>query len=357
MYSASAAATASAAIVATHVAPDPLFVKALVTIPTEDWCRTWPADQTFMLRITSKRVKEAVVKMRLPVVVCLNMNLFDNTRNGIIIQKKKLLTQMTSFYSIIKLVLPGFYYGTCDHILALLGQCPKLEHLDIKNNHIYVEGSNKIAKAIGQLTHLRHLNLEKNYIESKGMEYLAGEIRKCTALQHLNIGYNNFGVIGANHLAGALLNCSALTALNLSGNSIKNEGLDSLVRASQFRALTSVDLSDNQIEGATSLRSLLEHCPSLTSLNVNQNSIGTRGTICLTAVLSKQAMQAMQPNVLKELDISCNQIGLDGAKRFVNSMRYLKLTRIDLSHNLINHNEIERITEALDKYPTLTYLV
>ncbi len=85
---------ASAASAATQVAPDPLFVKALATIPTEDWRRTWPADQTFMLRITSKRVKEVVDNMRLPVVVCLNRNLFDNTRNDIIIQKKKLLAQM-----------------------------------------------------------------------------------------------------------------------------------------------------------------------------------------------------------------------------------------------------------------------
>ena len=45
------------------------FAAALGAVPAEDWCRTWAAGRTIMLRRTSKRVKEIVDKMRLPAVV------------------------------------------------------------------------------------------------------------------------------------------------------------------------------------------------------------------------------------------------------------------------------------------------
>jgi hypothetical protein len=58
------------------------FVAALEAIPADDWCRTWAAGRTIMLRMTSKRVKEAVDKMRLPAVVRLSRSFWDDTRNG-----------------------------------------------------------------------------------------------------------------------------------------------------------------------------------------------------------------------------------------------------------------------------------
>jgi hypothetical protein len=51
---------------------DDTFDAGLEVIPSEDWCRTWSADRTIMLRRTSKRVNAVVDKMRLPVVVHLS---------------------------------------------------------------------------------------------------------------------------------------------------------------------------------------------------------------------------------------------------------------------------------------------
>ena len=61
---------------------DGAFVAALGAVPAEDWCRTWAAGRTIMLRWTSKRVKEAVDKMRLPAVVRLSRSFWDDARNG-----------------------------------------------------------------------------------------------------------------------------------------------------------------------------------------------------------------------------------------------------------------------------------
>ena len=40
------------------LAADAPFAAALEAVPAEDWCRTWAAGRTIMLRRTSKRVKE-----------------------------------------------------------------------------------------------------------------------------------------------------------------------------------------------------------------------------------------------------------------------------------------------------------
>jgi hypothetical protein len=57
------------------------FVAALGAVP-EDWCRTWAAGRTIMLRRTSKTVIELVDKMRLPAVVRLSRSFWNDARNS-----------------------------------------------------------------------------------------------------------------------------------------------------------------------------------------------------------------------------------------------------------------------------------
>jgi hypothetical protein len=60
------------------LAADAPFAAALEAVPAEDWCRTWATGRTIMLRRTSKRVKEVVDKIRLPVVVRLSRSFWDD---------------------------------------------------------------------------------------------------------------------------------------------------------------------------------------------------------------------------------------------------------------------------------------
>ena len=53
---------------------DIAFTAALEAVPVEDWCRTWAAGRTIMMRRTSNRVKEVADKMRLPAVVRLSVH-------------------------------------------------------------------------------------------------------------------------------------------------------------------------------------------------------------------------------------------------------------------------------------------
>jgi len=50
----------------------------LEILPREDWHRTWPADITIMLRLTSKRVNDAIDKIKPPTIISFNHSWWNN---------------------------------------------------------------------------------------------------------------------------------------------------------------------------------------------------------------------------------------------------------------------------------------
>jgi hypothetical protein len=89
---------------------DDAFTAALEAVPADDWCRTWAAGRTIMLRRTSKRVKDVVDMMRLPAVVRLSRSFWDDARNGTTAEKLQIVTRqlplMTTWCRISTLELP-----------------------------------------------------------------------------------------------------------------------------------------------------------------------------------------------------------------------------------------------------------
>ena len=73
------------------LAADAPFAAALDAVPAEDWCRTWAAGGTIMLRRTSKKVKEIVDTMRMPAVVRLSRSFWGDSRNGTSAEKVQIV--------------------------------------------------------------------------------------------------------------------------------------------------------------------------------------------------------------------------------------------------------------------------
>lgn len=343
-------------------APTPTLEQVLTVVPSKDWNRTWPADKTNMLRMTSKKVRKKVDIIGLSIVYRLNISLFDNIQIGeykhiiqLILNKLRKIPRLDS---IVELALPNCLLNINEEITKIITKSTAIQRLNIKNNYI-LGNIDKFANAIGNLPYLIHLNLGSITINSENVEKLTKELSKCTKLQDLDISQTYIDVIRINHITRALSNWPSLTNLNLSGNIIKNEGLNSLVEASKFlTALVFLDLSNNfieGIEGAKCIGQLFTQCSTITSLNLHNNSLEKKGSIYLAAFLSKQAM--LSKINLEKLNISSNQIGFNGAKRFIILLNYLKLTLIDLRNNINNQNEEQRLIEALDKFPTVTYFI
>jgi hypothetical protein len=148
---------------------------ALEAVPAEDWCRTWVAERTIMLRMTSKRVKEVVDKMRLPAVVALSRSFwFDDPRRDTAPQRmKRVLAQLATMPArchITTLVMSSCSMrGHEEEILAgILAQCPELVHLDLSENFFGADGSGRLAGVLAQCPALAHLNLMGNQFEQPG---------------------------------------------------------------------------------------------------------------------------------------------------------------------------------------------
>jgi hypothetical protein len=97
-------------------APEPLLLSVLPKIPDDDLSRTWPADKTLMLKMTSKSFNEVINKIQLPIKPELNLTWhFDdnyndqNYKNFKELQiKMKRLSVLVKKYKIAKLVLKCF---------------------------------------------------------------------------------------------------------------------------------------------------------------------------------------------------------------------------------------------------------
>jgi Ran GTPase-activating protein (RanGAP) involved in mRNA processing and transport len=271
-----------------------LYIVALEAIPSEDWCRTWPADRTIMLRKTSKRVKETVDKIRPPVIVRLNNNFWDyknDTTRTIIMHLNLLAIEC-------KIITLEIKNCNIEKFVELftegLRQCPDLENLDLSGNQFNNIHSaslarlDKLAEVIGQCSKLKRLKLNTNFIGDR-IERLMEQLIQCSNLTHLELQYNDIGPIGASTIAGMLPQFPALTHLYLSGNKIGDMGAESFASVlNQCQTLNEFKLNRNEIRdyGAISFARVLKKCSKLTLLDLSNNFIGANGVISFAANIS-----------------------------------------------------------------------
>jgi hypothetical protein len=181
------------------------LVALLAAVPQEDWCRTWAACRTIMLRRTSKSVKEQVDKMRLPAVVqrCRgwrhDVNHISSTCPSLIEKLEIVMNKlplMTAWCRITKLEVGGLSdfppYKTPETFAGML--------------------QGVLGQSAGSLT---HLDLDRNCLGSDGVRRLAGVLSRCTVLRYLRLSSNDLARAGAVALAGALTHCRALNHLDL----------------------------------------------------------------------------------------------------------------------------------------------
>jgi len=230
------------------------FVSVLSTVPEGDLYRTWSAKRTIMLRGTSKRVKELLDMMRLPVVVCLNMRFWNNIINDnsranekiqlvmmylnvlvtkwnitsfeltkcIFLSSQELLGVVVHFQSSaltrIVLNLNKIDEEDAEILAGVLTQCPLVSYIDISNNHLCDKGVESLARVFGQCKTLAYLNLKSNNINNSGAFSISENLPDLLALTHLDLSNNWIDIIGIVKIAEVISMCPALVYVNLCNN-------------------------------------------------------------------------------------------------------------------------------------------
>ncbi len=366
------------------------FVAALEAIPADDWCRTWAAGRTFMVRRTSKVVKEVVDKMRLPAVVRLSRSFWGEAKvvqesfvSQTLMVSQALMVWQTLFNKyqgaggevdeagVLQLVVDvsvslGLSVnrriaeqraaellqaadtngtGTVGFVEFVVFAKKRLDLFRLLEFHN--DTAEKLQFVLRQLSALtaqcRISTLELPRCEMKGQdaERFAGVLAQCPALAHLDLRGNfHCGAGGAERLGGVLGQSRELVHLNLSGNQIGDAGAKSLAgQMSQCSTLVHLNLSWNRISdaGAESVAGVLAQCRALVHLDLSDNSIGADGTGRLARVLE-------QCRALAHLNLCGNQMGTQGAGVLAGVLPQCRaLAHLNLSNNGIEAGAAERL--------------
>jgi len=284
------------------------FLNKLIVFPAEDWSRTWASDRTLMLRMTSKKVREAMDKLCLPTTVKLNSTFLHNVVNFTSATKRsaykslsrptlQALAKERGFKAnaenadLVK-TLQNSHKCACktfalkrermQHILTqlnswenLISRCRitklDLSHCGLSDHEagwlaaVHNEiGAEAAAMLRGELTSLREWEMRndedsdyggKSGGKCRGVDWLAGVLVQCPALAHLDLSGNDLSD-GMSKLAKVLPQCTSLAHLNLRSCSSRRgweyecKDLLSLV---QCPSLTHLDLSSNSISDEVAL--------------------------------------------------------------------------------------------------------
>ena len=209
-----------------------LLLKLLETIPPEDFLRTWAASRTYMVRRSSKKLKNLVKKLcfTLPTVVLLRK--VHDARVAELAEFAKI----QAWCRITTLDLGHSYRYVerldrheTERLSSYLTQIPSLTQLDLSS--IIREGTVGIlARGLGHCRELVHLNLSGNYIDDTESVCFEGVLRQCDTLAHVDLSYNGLDPSGTDIHFRELSECTALTHLDCRCNHIGDSTTDSLTR-------------------------------------------------------------------------------------------------------------------------------
>ena len=306
----------------------------LIKLLPDLWNMICPEDMTFVMRMTCKGVKDAMLEIRPRAQVNINT-------------PEKLRCFLKEFPHI----------NTYCRIIEL--NCKALKKI-----------TKDLAQFQTQFQDLKILTLSDNYLFGPdGAESLTGMLPNLKTLVRLNLERNNIGPVGATSLAGALVQSPspALTSLNLSENRIKDEGLESIaVALRQCPQLKDLNLSDNRITNT----GLLVHCTSLTVLNLSKNkiitlkidkcSLLTRLDLSWNFIKMKRGLVKvlLKCPSLTHLDLSWNWIKYDGIISLVGILLHYSVNiNIDLRENQVDNTEQDMLREIKKQCPTLSLLL
>ena len=335
------------------------FVTILEILPREDWCRTWPADRTIMLRMTSKRVNDAIDKIKPPTIISFNYSWWNNYKIKIAKKQELMiiyLSEISTKNIIVSLKICNIelFYENAPWIISLvtsINNASTITNIILANCKIGIRGVTAFSSFFNNFKELTHLNICHNNIGPDGTKIFAKALENCLFLSHIDLSWNRIGNNGADSLANVIA-LLKIKHLNLSGNCIHLQGFNKITKAlSNNPVLQFLDFSWNYIEynGVLSLATLLA-LVKLKYLNLSGNTIDNRG-------IEKLAIAMLNYPVIEHINFNDIQIGLNGVNSLATLLiqsSYLKY--LELCCNQFYDIGIEKLAPVLGQCTSLIHL-
>ena len=199
----------------------------------------------------------------------------------------------------------------------------------------------RLGERLMRLTPLRDVRLV-------AVQPFLGELACCphlAKLRRLDMSGNRIGCDGVQPLAASPYLCN-LRELGLNGNSIGSEGLNALLSAPWIRNLTALELADDQLGSAE-----LARLPALHSLDFSGNGLDSIAELPTGLQRLKLARCGLRQftgarcESLRELDLSFNHLGPDGAAALADDTALSQLRFLDLNCNDIEDAGVKALLD------------
>ena len=267
------------------------------------------------------------------------------------------------------------------HICTILENSKLITHLDIGHMNLGVAGMHKILTVLRTYTALKYLNIASNNLDINSAEHLASLLSsEDSVIEHLDISENRLTIEGLTILVNALksnttLRCldmiqmeaygenggkciaillttnKTIAILNIGNNNLNYIGIKLIAEALKTnQSLAQIGIGHNGLDegGGIYMAKALETNGFITKLDLKDNNIQCAGAIYLADSLSKN-------KYVQHLNLSNNQIYDDGIE--ASSSLLSRIVTLDLSNNQITVLGAKFLAEGLEKARTLTVLI
>lgn len=213
----------------------------------------------------------------------------------------------------------------------LLSESPSLETLRLKWNGLSSESFVQLSKGIASCYSLKRLFIEENDIGDEGAIAIFKALVKANSVEVLSLRNTNISSKSTEVIGKYLTQYSSLEILCLPNNKLQSEGIKHFKVLLEKKNLTELDLSSNNIgvEGAKVISDSLKNNTNLLRLNLRNNNLKDEGAILIAASLTEN-------DNLQYLSLSKNIIGDDGARALCIALTSNKsIETVDLNVNRI----------------------
>lgn len=200
----------------------------------------------------------------------------------------------------------------CEAVAGVVNVSSKLQHLDLRGNHLTPGDARKLLKSVAVSTSLKRLGLSHNKLGPDGAALLTKALERNTYLTVLDISMNEIGAAGAECMASVIANpCSCLKNLQLYGNHLGPAGVRHIIRAmEQNKEIRTLNIGNNNGTDAVceDIGEMLNANATLEDLDLRLNSISPEGI----RELCKRGL--VKNTTLRKLTLSGNPIGPVGGE-------------------------------------------
>jgi hypothetical protein len=260
------------------------ILEILETVPNTELARSWPSSWTIMMRMTSKSMREAIDKARLPTTVSIIWPKY-----------RKNITKINSIFELLNITSLKLNYFDFESDFGF--DCEDDSYEDYSNKD-YSNKENKFVKIVEEVVNeesieyeeleyeedkllilsdmfslnegLIELNLEESELKNNSLKFFKIAFPKLQNLSKLNLKGNNFSC--SLEFIEVIMMLPKLVSLNLDFN--ENFNKKGCVFSGDIYLLEELSLNHCNIAcGSYDILKFIEICPRLVSLNLDNNGL------------------------------------------------------------------------------------